>query len=152
MSQKDELRRMKFGVKFETLSVANAAAFNTAHTTTNLDTQGFETNMFLLTVNTIGNTPDYVFKIYESDVSVTDAGTAASADDVIAVRSDNTNTKITGGVITETVNGDEGKMYIIEYTGCARWIRLQCTTGTKTATFGLQTLQMHARRTFYTHA
>ena len=79
MSQKDELRRMKWGLKFETLSCANAAAFNAAHTTTNLDTQGFETNMFILTVNTIGNTPDYVFKIYETDVSVTDAGTAAAA-------------------------------------------------------------------------
>ena len=141
---------MKLGVKFETISCANAAAFNTAHTTTNLDTEGFETNMFLLTVNTIGNTPDYVFKVYETDVSVTDAGTAADAANVIAVRSDDTNTKITGGVITETANADEGKMYIIEYAGCARWIRLQCTTGTKTATFGLQTLQMHARRTFYT--
>ena len=150
MSQIDELRRMKLGLKFETISCANAAAFNTAHTTTNLDTQGFETNMFLLTVNTIGNTPDYVFKIYETDVSVTDAGSAAAAANVIAVRSDNTNTKITSGVLTETANGDEGKLYIFEYTGDARWIRLQCTVGTKTATFGLQTLQMHARRTFYT--
>ena len=71
MSQKDELRRMKWGLKFETLSCANAAAFNAAHTTTNLDTQGFETNMFILTVNTIANTQTNGTQATVTDVSAT---------------------------------------------------------------------------------
>jgi len=76
-------------VKFDYTSVTNAAAFNTAHTTTCVDTQGYETNMYLLMLHTAAVTDNYVFTLNETDVSVTDAGTACGTGDVITVVDDN---------------------------------------------------------------
>jgi hypothetical protein len=160
MSQKDEARRMKLAVKFDYTSITNAAGFNTAHTTTAVDTQGFETNMYILILHTAAVTDNYVFTLYESDTSVTDApGTTCTAvgtgDSIVLVDDHNATQKAkisSAGVLTTTAQGDNDHAYIFEYLGDKRWIKLYATVGSVTIPMTLLTLQMHARRTFYTHA
>jgi hypothetical protein len=154
MSQKDELRRMKVAVKFDYTSITNAAAFQTAHTTTCVDTQGYETNMYLLMLHAAAVTDNYVFTLYESDTSATDTPgttmTACGTGDVIAVVDDNDATikaKISAaGVLTTTAaTTDNGHAYIFEYLGTKRWIKLYATVGAVTIPMTLFTIQMHPR-------
>ena len=110
MSQKDEARRMKLAVKFDYTSITNAAGFQTAHTTTAVDTQGFETNMYILILHTAAVTDNYVFTLYESDTSATDApGTTCTAvgtgDSIVLVDDHNATQKAkisSAGVLTTT--------------------------------------------------
>jgi hypothetical protein len=150
MSQKDLLRRLAVSVKFDYTSVTNAAAFNTAHTTTCVDTQGYETNMYLLMLHTAAVTDNYVFTLNETDVSVTDAGTACGTGDVITVVDDNDATikaKISAaGVLTTTAaSTDNGHAYIFEYLGNKRWIKLVATVGAVTIPMTLFVIQSAPR-------
>jgi hypothetical protein len=146
MSMKDLLHRLQLKVLFEATSCANAAAFNSAFTTTNVDTQGFETNMLVLHATTSASVSNYVFTLYETDVSATDAGAAVTPTaNTLAVRDDNSNTKISAGVLTMTAAADNGHTYIFEYLGNKRWFRLNAATGSVTVSFDVTLIQSNLR-------
>jgi len=145
---------MKVAVKFDYTSITNAAGFQTAFTTTALDTQGYETNMFLLMLHTAAVTDNYVFTMYESDTSATDAPgttcTAVGTGDSIVVVDDNDATikaKISaaGVLTTSAASTDNGHAYLFEYLGDKRWIKLYATVGAVTIPMTLFTIQMHPR-------
>jgi hypothetical protein len=125
--------------------MANAAAFNTAHTTTCVDTQGYETNMYVLLMSTAAVTDNYVFTLNETDVSATDLGTACGVGDVITVVDDNDATikaKIsTAGVLTTTAASDNAHAYLFEYLGTKRWIKLVASVGSVSIPMSLFTIQ-----------
>jgi hypothetical protein len=149
MSQKDLLRRIKVALKFDYTSMANAAAFNTAHTTTCVSTQGYESNMYLLIMHTTAQADNYVFTLNETDVSATDAGTACGTGDVITVVDDNNATqkaKISAaGVLTTTAQGDNDHAYLFEYLGTKNWMKLVATVGSVTVPMTLLTIQSYER-------
>lgn len=139
--------------KVKSVSCANAAAFNTAFTTTSIATAGYDAIVFILTVANDDSTPDYVFSLYESNVSITDAGAAVLDGNVIAhglnaAGTAFSDTKIASGVLTMTHNDDEDLTYIWVYKGSAKWVRLQCTVGTKTNHFTCVVLKTNSRAPF----
>jgi hypothetical protein len=143
MVMKDLIHKLQIENKVRPTSCVNTAAFNTAFTTTSVDTQGCEGVVFLLNFNNADASPDYVFQLYDSDTSVTDAGAICAAADVI-VRAHGATpgaaTELTAqakipaatGVLTMTTSDDEDNVYSFTYIGPKRWVRLQSTVGTKT--------------------
>lgn len=140
------LHKSQFEMKVPPITCANAAAFNTAHTTTNVDTLGCEAVTFLLSIGGSAQTPDYVFELFDTNVSVTDAGAICAAADVIvhshgALGAINATSEAkcvaSTGVLTMTANADESTTYSFTYIGAKRWVRLQCPTGTKTEIFSV---------------
>lgn len=156
MTAKTLMRNLAGGTivaKVKSVSCANVAAFNTAFTTTSIATEGYDAVVFILTVADDNATPDYVFSLYESNTSVTDAGTLVAADDVVAhginaAGTAFTDTKIVDGVLTMTHNDDEDLTYVWVYRGNARWVRLQGTVGTKTQHFTCVVIKTKGRFPF----
>jgi len=153
MTAKTFLKNLGAGTienKIMPTSCVQAAGFNAAHTTTSIATAGYKATAFILTVANDGATPDWVMQLYESDVSVTDAGTAVVDGDMIVhgISQDGTafvDTKISAGVLTMTNSTDEHYTYVFVYTGRAQWVRLQCISGTKTNTMALTVLKFRKR-------
>ena len=138
MTMKELGHRLQIENKVRPISVANAAAFNAAFTTTNVDTIGCEGVMFILQFGDDNATPDYVFELFDTDVSATDAGTICAAGSVAvhghtaAGAYSDAEAPAATGVLTTTNNASEDLCYTLEYIGNKRWVRVQCPTGTKT--------------------
>ena len=156
MTVKTFLKNLSAGTienKIMPVSCVQALGFNTAHTTTSIATAGYKAIAFILTFANDGATPDWVMQLYESNTSVTDAGTAVVAGNMIVhgISQDGTafvDTKISAGVLTMTNDTDEHYTYVFVYTGRAKWVRLQCISGTKTNTMGLTVLKLRSRAPF----
>ena len=151
MAMKEIGHDMDVVVPVRSVSCANAAAFNTAFTTTSIDTRGCESVMFILSSADDNSTPDYVFRLMESNTSVTDAGTNVAAADMIvhgriAATGLVSDGEIAAGVLTTTADASEDVVYIFEYIGDMRWVRLQSTVGTKTNHFTCTVIKSHFRR------
>jgi hypothetical protein len=111
-----------------------------------LDTEGFESNMFVLQLGIVAADCDYVVKMYESNTSKTDAGTQVAVADMIVAVSDNdagTIAKIdANGVLTLSAAADGARAIMFAYKGAKRWIRLVATsTGGKSAVVSMIAIQ-----------
>jgi hypothetical protein len=91
---------------------------------------------------------DMVFTMYESDTSVTDAGTACAAADVVVMREDGVKAKCPAatGVLTLTAVGDDDFAYLFQYVGTKRWVQLTASVGTVDVAPAMIGLQAHATR------
>jgi len=148
MSMRDLLHEVKFSTLCDQIDCTDAAAINAA-SPNSLDTQGYESNMIMLGfADTDTGAYDMVFQMYESDTSVTHAGSACAAADVVVMREDGVKTKCPAatGILTMDAVGDDDFVYLFQYVGKKRWVRLTATVGTVNVTPSMIGVQAHARR------
>jgi hypothetical protein len=146
MVNKDVVHSVKIAPMATQISATDAAAIN-AQFATALDTQGYEGNAIVVYFADVNNVLDNNFRMYESDVSATDAGTAVTAANVRVRRHDGVLTKCPAatGILTTTAAADEDSFWIFEYIGNKRWVRVTAAAGTADVTIGMFSLQTHAR-------
>jgi len=144
MVMKDALHEMHITQVFAPIVRSDAAEFNTSFTTTNCDTAGAEGAMFLVVMGTSGAT-DFVFNL-QSDTAATttaNANVATAECRVMTVGGDAT-TAIVGPVLGPTMA--VATAYLFQYSGSARYLRLNASAGTVDAIFGVYFITTHQRR------
>lgn len=146
MVNRDIFHSVHFTPLANQISCTNAAAINAAFPTA-LDTSDFEGNAIILYFADVNNVLDCTYTMFESDVSATDAGTACDHADVRVKRNDGTVTKCpeTTGVLTTTAAADEDFLWIFEYLGTKRWIRVTAGVGSADVTPGMMGVQTDPR-------
>ena len=138
--------------KVRPTSCVQAAGFNAAHTTTSIATKGYGAIVFVLTIAADAAGPDWRFCLFESNVSVTDAGAQVAPEDVIVHGLNAAGTAFsdakcpaTTGLLTMNHNDDEALTWIFVYNGNAKWVRLQATVGTKTNIMAVTVIKTKAK-------
>ena len=150
MGNKEDLHKLKITQVAPPISQAPTTALTT--TAAALDTSGFESNMFVLTIGAGGQT-DCVFQLTDTDTSSTTAGTAVTGRNVIfAVDNDSATwlgTSAVGLFVqstgTLTASTDPvGRTFMFAYTGPKRWVRLVATAGSSIV-YSVVAVQGHFR-------
>ena len=147
MASKEVLHKLKVTTYVAPISADTQAKMRATNA---IDSKNYEGNMFVLNLGVLAADIDWTFQLYDSDVSVSDAGAACGKADVIVAVSDNDSTVIgkvdTNRKLTLTAAADGGRCVMFAYIGSKRWIRLVGTSaGPKTGVMAITAVQSRFR-------
>ena len=136
------------------ISCAAKANFDTAAGATPVDTQGYESVMFILQAQAAGAAPNAVFTLAASDTTIAANAGAAQTDPLLCQVHRDDGLDTTGITISATnvltYAGDsaaDGHAVIFRYVGPLRYVRLNCTSSTANATaFAVTVIKSKGRR------
>jgi hypothetical protein len=160
MANKEDLHKLKFSVMVAPISEAPNTKMAAATAGSCLDTQGFESNMFVLTFGVAAGV-NGVYALYDNDTSTTTAGTIVTGRNVIFAVADNTAAYLGTGTLANNTypavgqwvqstgtftptTACTGKQFLFAYTGNKRYVRLYASAG-DSAIYTLTAVQGHFR-------
>ena len=155
MGIKEDLHKLMISKWIAPVNLATPTA--TVAAVVNLDTQGYESNMFVLEMGVIAADVNWVIQLWEADAAGAEGASGAAVckpEDVIFAVSDNSDTVMdkyvkvaaTSNTLTLSAQADGARSVMFAYTGSKRYIRLLITSaGDKAGLASVLAVQGHFR-------
>jgi hypothetical protein len=155
MGNKEELHELKFSTWIAPVNLATPTA--TVAAVVNVDTQNYESTLFVLDLGVIAADVNWVIQVWDADAAGAEGASGAAVcvpNDVIFAVSDNSalvaakyvEVANTSQTLTLSAAADGGRAVMFAYKGSKRYARLHITSaGDKAGLAGVTVIQGHTR-------